>query len=211
MKKKIITLMLAVIGLLPLAGQAQIPEVRQLLLNVEKLARFKQLLKDMKTGYKVLNKGYSTIRDISQGNYSLHKAFLDGLLQVSPAVRNYKRVGDIIAYQEQMIKEYRYAYGRFRQDQNLSDRELVYLERVYANLFNESLRNIDELASVLTAGSMRMSDDERLQAIDRIYLDMQNKVGFLRAFNDDTRMLAVLRAKERNDIETLRGLYGIRN
>ena len=36
-------------------------------------------LKDMKEGYEIVSKGYSTIRDISKGSFNLHEAFLDGL------------------------------------------------------------------------------------------------------------------------------------
>jgi len=165
----------------------------------------------MKKGYEILSGGYNTIKNISEGNFSLHKAFLDGLMEVSPAVRNYRRVADITNYQIILVKEYRKAYERFRQDNNFNADELAYLGRVYDNLFKESLRNLDELLTVITAGKARMSDDERLQAIDRIYADMQDKLMFLRHFNNNTTILAVQRAKERNDAQTIRKIYGLNN
>ena len=51
--------------------------------------------------------------DIAKGNFNLHEIFLDGLLTVSPAVKNYSRVAEIIAYQTQIVKEYKSAYNRF--------------------------------------------------------------------------------------------------
>ena len=86
---------------------AQTDEIAQLLLNVEKLAQFKQILSDMKKGYEILNGGYNTIKDLSQGNFSLHKTFLDALMEVSPTVKKYKRVADIINYQVILVKEYK--------------------------------------------------------------------------------------------------------
>ncbi|MFK4985512.1 hypothetical protein ACI4B7_27170, partial [Klebsiella pneumoniae] len=71
---------------------AQSDEVQQLLLNIEKLAQFKKILKNMKNGYQIIFKGYTAVKDISQGNFNLHKTFLDGLMQVSPAVKKYKRI-----------------------------------------------------------------------------------------------------------------------
>ena len=150
------------------SANAQTQEAQQLLLNWEKLAQFKQMLEDMKTGYQVLYKGYSTIRDISQGNYSLHKTFLDGLMEVSPAVLKYKRVADIISFQIRIVKEYKSAYKSFQENGAFTKQELEHLAKVYSNLFNASLQNLDELSLVITAGKLRMSDDERLQAIDRI-------------------------------------------
>ncbi len=212
MKKLIIIISLSLIGMLPaFRASAQADELAQLLLNIEKLAQFKQILSDMKKGYQILSGGYNTIKNIAQGNFSLHKAFLDGLMEVSPAVRNYRRVGDIVNDQLTLIKEYRNAYDRFRRDNNFNPDELAYLGRVYNNLFKESLRNLDELITVITAGKARMSDDDRLQAIDRIYANMQDKLIFLRHFNNNTTILAVQRAKERNDAQAIRKIYGINN
>lgn len=212
MKKLIIIISLSFLGILPaFRASAQADEIAQLVLNIEKLAQFKQILSDMKQGYEILSGGYNTIKNISEGNFSLHKAFLDGLMEVSPTVRNYRRVADITNYQIILVKEYRKAYERFRQDNNFNADELAYLGRVYDNLFKESLRNLDELLTVITAGKARMSDDERLQAIDRIYADMQDKLMFLRHFNNNTTILAMQRAKERNDAQTIRKIYGLNN
>ena len=212
MKKLIIMISLSFLGMLPaFRASAQADEITQLILNIEKLAQFKQILSDMKKGYEILSGGYNTIKNISEGNFSLHKAFLDGLMEVSPTVRNYRRVADITNYQIILVKEYRKAYERFQQDNNFNADELAYLGRVYDNLFKESLRNLDELLTVITAGKARMSDDERLQAIDRIYADMQDKLTFLRHFNNNTTTLAVQRAKERNDAQAIRKIYGLNN
>ena len=212
MKKLIIIMSFSLLGmLLTFRASAQADEMAQLLLNIEKLVQFKQILSDMKKGYEILHGGDRTIKNISEGNFSLHKTFLDGLLQVSPAVRNYRRVADITNYQITLVKEYSSAYHQFRRDNNFNPDELAYLGRVYNNLFKESLRNLEELLTVITAGKARMSDDERLQAIDRIYADMQDKLMFLRHFNNNTTILAVQRAKERNDARALRDIYGLNN
>lgn len=204
------------ITLLTLAGigssfkaKSQANEITQLLLNVEKLAQFKQILSDMKKGYQIVSTGYNTVKDLSKGNFSLHKTFLDGLMQVSPAVRNYKKVADIVNYQVLLVKEYKNAYNRFKQDNNFTPQELDYLGRVYSNLFKQSLNNLDDLATVITANKLRMSDDERLKAIDKIFIDMQEKVQFLRHFNNNTTVLAVQRAKDKNDVNVLRNIYGL--
>lgn len=212
MKKTIILISLSLVGVLPaFHASAQADELAQLALNIEKLTQFKQILSDMKKGYEILSGGYNTIKNIAQGNFNLHKVFLDGLMEVSPAVRNYRRVADITHYQIMLVNEYRTAFDRFRRDNNFNPDELAYLGRVYDNLFNESLRNLDGLLTVITAGKTRMSDDERLQAIDRIFEDMQDKLMFLRHFNNNTTILAVQRAKEHNDVQTLRKIYGLTN
>ncbi|MEJ7829432.1 MAG: TerB family tellurite resistance protein [Segetibacter sp.] len=209
--KKIIVLFIFLIAGIQAKLSAQGEEVQQLLLNVEKLAQFKQILSDMKKGYEVISSGYSTIKDLSQGNFKLHKVFLDGLMEVSPAVRKYKRIGDIINDQVLIVKEYKNAFIRFKKDNNFNPDEIEYIGKVYMNLFKISINNLDELTIVVTANNLRMSDDERLAAIDRIYNDMKDKLMFLRHFNNNTTILAVQRAREKNDAVTMRKIYGITN
>ncbi|MFX6303991.1 hypothetical protein ABTF83_19975, partial [Acinetobacter baumannii] len=85
-------------------------------------------------------------------------------MQVSPAVKKYKRIADIISYQLRISKEYKLAFNRFKDEKQFTVDEIDYLGKVYGNLFNESLKSLDELSMVITSGKLRMSDDERLQA-----------------------------------------------
>ncbi|MFL9829716.1 TerB family tellurite resistance protein [Flavobacterium sp. ST-87] len=211
MKKRIVIWGIFLAMLVPSKHLAQAQEMQQLLLNIEKLAQFKQILQDMKKGYVILNGGYNTIKDLSQGNFSLHQTFMDGLMQVSPNVRKYKRIGEIANYQMLLVKEYKGALRRFKSSSLFDDKEMRYIEKVYANLFKQSLRNLDELTTVITANKLRMSDDERLESIDRIYADMQDKLVFLRNFNANTSVLTIQRSKEYNDVNALRDLYKVIN
>lgn len=190
--------------------KAQSDEIQQLLLNVEKLAQFKKILKSMKDAYTILYKGYTAVKDISEGNFNLHKSFLDGLLQVSPAVKKYRRIADIINYQVRIVKEYKAAFARFKEDEQFTTDEIDYMGKVYKNLFEVSLKSIDELAMVITAGKLRMSDDERLQAIDRIYASIEDQYAFLKDFNGNTSMLSLQRKSEQVQIEMSRRIYGIK-
>ena len=188
---------------------AQSTEVQQLLLNVEKLAQLKKILSNMKKGYEIISTGYNTIKDISKGNFNLHQAFLDGLMQVSPAVKKYKRIAEIISFQTQLVKEYKSAFRRFDASNLFNANEIKYMSNVYGNLFNKSLQNLEELAMVITAGKLRMSDDERLNAIDRIFDDMGDKLVFLRTFNKENNVLAIQRGREMVDTKVSKKLNGL--
>jgi DNA repair ATPase RecN len=211
MKRKLLLIVMILGVLFPCRVAAQSQEMQQLVLNIEKLAQFKQILADMKKGYQILNGGYTIVKDLSKGNFSLHETFLDALMQVSPTVRKYKRVDDIIKYQVLLVKEYKTAFNRFRNSGNFNADEIAYFEKVYSKLFKESIRNLDELTTVISANTLRMSDDERLAAIDKVYAEMQDKLSFLRNFNNNTSVLAIQRTKERNDVNALRSIYKVNN
>lgn len=206
MKKWVVILCVCVVSI---SAKAQSSEAQQLLLNWEKLIQFKKILQNMYDGYKILDKGYTAVKDISQGNFNLHKGFLDALLEVSPVVRKYKRIGDIINYQIRIVKDYKSAFAQFKEDKQFTAQEVEYLGKVYSNLLGQSLKSLEELFMVITAGELRMSDDERLQAIDRIYEAIVEQYSFLKEFNSNTAILSLQRKSEETEVKMSRIIYGM--
>src|SRR5690606_3595628 len=138
-KPIIFAFLMILVQALPVRSQSA--EVVQLLLNVEKLAQFKTILKQMKQGYNILQGGYRTVKDLSAGNFNLHKTFLDALLRVSPTVRRYHKVADIIQMQLNIIETCR-TFNRQLNKKNLfQDGELSYLEKIYQGLLDRDRKS----------------------------------------------------------------------
>ena len=206
-KFKILVLLLLFIVFTRTPVKAQSTEAQQLLLNVEKLSQLKNILKDMKRGYTILSGGYNAIKDIARGNFSLHEVFLNGLMLVSPEVKKYRRVLDIINDQKRIVWEYKIAFRQFKATNNFNALEIDYLGRVYKQLLDLSLDNLDQLVLITTSSKLRMSDEERLRAIDKIFEDTQDKLVFLRSFNAQALSLSLQRDKERADISQSLNLF----
>jgi hypothetical protein len=183
---------------------AQAAEVEQLLLNVEKLAQLKQILADIKKGIQITTNGYNTVKNIAEGNFNLHQLFLDKLLQISPTVKNYYKVVEIIQMEITLIKSTKKSFKEFDYSSMLRMGETNYVERVYQNLLNKSLENLDDLTQVLTATALRMSDEERLARIDEIHASMKEKSTFLQQFNSQVSGLIFQRKSEKTQIDLLK-------
>jgi hypothetical protein len=206
--KKIIIVVIAVCCIMQLQlASAQTADLEQLSLDIEKLAQFKQILADMKKGYAIINTGYTTISSISQGTFNLHQGFLNGLLAVSPPLRAYSRVVQIISYQEILLSEYKSTYSSFKSGGRFTPNEITYMGTVYKNLFNQSVNNLSSLTMVMTNSQLRMSDDERLMQIDRIDKNMQEEVSFLRSFNNKASAIDAQRARQQQDSKSIQQLY----
>lgn len=191
--------------------KAQSNETKQLMLNVEKLSQLKNILKDMKRGYTILENGYNTVKGIAEGNFKLHEIFLDGLLQVSPAVKKYEKIAQIISYQKSLVAESERASSAFTNAAVFVPSELAYLSAVYQNLLTKSLQNLQELTLLVTAGKLRMSDDERLQGIDKIFIVSQDQLSFLRDFNQQAKLLSLQKIKEKRELLALKSLHQLNN
>jgi hypothetical protein len=188
---------------------SQTQAIQQLLLDVEKLTQLKSILTELKDGYKIVSNGYTTIKNISEDNFNLHDVFLKSLLEVTPAVKNYVRIKDIIDAQLSIVREYKNALKQFKGSGEFSVDEMGYLEKVYAHLFNHSLDNLQTMLMVITAGQLRMSDDERINSIDGVWKEVSQELTFLRHFNNQARILCLQRLKEKNDLSAMDQLYDV--
>ena len=188
-------------------AKAQTTDLVQLILDIEKLTQLKGILADMKTGYNLINGGYNQVKSIVKGNFNLHQTFINGLLAVDPAVAKYGRVADIILEQGAMVTEYQRTFTLAKQSGRFNANEIAYLGNVYTTLLQQSMLNLSRLADILAAGKLRMSDDERLRAIDRIYADTDDKLTFLRHFDHEATLLAIQRQNEQNDLRGIQNLY----
>jgi hypothetical protein len=190
-------------------ARAQEYETATLLMNLEKLNQFREVLQKMYDGYEVLVNGYNKVKQITSGNFQIHDIFLDALYLVSPEVRKYRRVADIIEYQLRIAKEYKQAYRSFAKSNVYSPEQLEYIMGVYDRLIAGSLQSIDELLLIITARQLRMNDEQRMAAIDRVFDDMQKKYEFLRKFNSQTSAAGIAKLKEQSELQTLKNLHGI--
>ena len=187
--KRPLLLLVLCIMLSTSSARSQTQEVEQLIFNVTKLAQYKQILQDLQTGYQILSQGYNKIKAIAEGNFSLHSLFISGLLKVNPAIAKYKRVADIISDQLMLMRTYKSAYRILGASGMLRPYELDYVAKVYDGLVDKSLDNLESLATIITADKLRMSDAERITAIDQIYQGTHQMLGYLNVFNKDLAAL----------------------
>ncbi|MGZ3848264.1 MAG: TerB family tellurite resistance protein [Flavisolibacter sp.] len=190
--------------------KAQAAEAEQLKLDIEKLLQLRSMLSNLQRGYEILNKGYNTIKNISEGNFNLHQNFLNSLLEVSPSVRSYRSIQDIVSTQIQLVDEYKALFRTINGSEQFSSEEIHYVANVYKNLIKESLNNLNALSTVITDGVLRMSDAERLSALDTIYKRSIDELVFFKHFSSQATVLALQRLRANNDVHSVKSMYGLK-
>ena len=211
MAKIIITIEICLMTSIAHCAQAQsiAQLVEQLILDEQKLSSLKATLQQMYNGYTTLEKGYTNIRDIAKGNFSLHQTFLDALLFISPAVRSDLRITTIINSEYSIVAGYHSANARWSAAGVFTPQELNYIIDTYSALLQRCLQSIEELTMVLTADQLRMSDGQRMQAIGRIDADTRQQLAILQQLDNNLSLQTEQRLKEQGDINTLKTLYGL--
>ena len=176
---------------------------------LQQIAALKVYIDYAQKGYQIVNKGLVTIRNIKNGDFNIHQEFFNSLKTVNPVIKQYGRVGDIISFQVEVIKESRQVLNNIRDGGQFTPDELDYCKNVFDNLLMECLNSIDELFLVITSGQLEMKDDERMKRIDKLYGDMQNKYAFCSDFGNEMGMLSVHRLGEQMEIGRSKLINGL--
>ena len=161
-------------------------------------------------GYTIAKNGLNTIKSIKNGDLLQHGNYFTSLVTVNPQIKKYKKVADIIAMQISIAKQSGNSIKSFRNNRHFTPTEINYLQDVFNTLLSDCAKNLDELLNLITNGNLQMKDDERIEAIDKIYLDMKDKQQFIRAFSNNAAGLSIQRSNEENDIIISKKLNGLK-
>ncbi|MES2006369.1 MAG: TerB family tellurite resistance protein [Bacteroidota bacterium] len=202
--KTIILLLCGFVFCLRVSAQAQ--ELQQLKLDLEKLAQFKLMLSQAKSGYQALTNGYNNVLDIGKANFNLHQQFLDQLLQVNPEVKNNPVVQRVLSSKQQFVTDFKNLISRMQSSGVFNLTELSEISQSVATIGEVVNADNELLLSVLTPGKFRMSDAERSSIINQVDHSVQKQVGRLKALTDEYNKLMVLRLQQKRDVNAVKRL-----
>lgn len=145
----------------------------------------------------------------SQKQQDLYKGYYDELWQVKSVIAYYERIKDMTEKQAALVGQYNHAWNLLKQDQHFSADELKYMGSVYSGILQESVKNLDEILVVINSFKTQMSDAKRLELVDKAADRIDTNCSDLKQFNNQNYVLSIQRAKDANEVETLKRYYGI--
>jgi len=205
MKK--ILLVFAVLGLSVCQLQAQQAKQRRMLLL--QIAALRTYADFAAKGYKAVKSGLNFISDAKKGEVSLHSDYFMSLSAVNPKVKNYGRVTEIAMLQLEILKTYKTVFRNLREDDLFYGSELDYIERTFSRLLQSCDESLDTLLLITASTKLEMKDDERMERIDKLYEAVSEDYAFCRKFNGEIQMLALSKAREKNDVKQTGKLIGL--
>jgi len=188
---------------------AQTQELEQLKINLEKLLQLKLMLAQAKQGYQTLTSGYNAVRDVAKGNFDLHKKQMNLLLVVSEKVRASPAIQKSLTNYDNMERE---VQGWMQLAKSLglfTAKELDEMNREFLLMIKQGKEDKQTLSWVLSNGTLRMSDAERLSLIEMISSNSEQYLASVRNKVNGQTAIAVARAQVKNDKDAIRRLYGL--
>lgn len=213
MKKLMMILMVA--GLYPGYSQAQFvggffsQQSTQRKLMAEQIAGWQVYLGALKTGYHITETGLNSAHDLKNGTYGLHTAYFNSLEQINPAVQNNPKGKAIVAISQQIAQTFTNEISWQQKEKQLTANEMTYLQKVADNLLNACKTDLSELNDVLSPGKLQLTDQQRLDRLDKLYAAMQDKQAFAGSFTAKCRRLALARKQDKANRDQIKKLYGI--
>lgn len=161
----------------------------------------------LKKGYEIADKGLTTIHNIKNGDFNLHRDFFGSLKNVNPHIKNSAKVVDIIAFQVYIIQNIKRVNNFCKNNEYFTPEEIRYVAAVYSNMLFLCDASISELLTIIRSNETEMKDDERLVRIDKLYDDMLDKHAFVQSFDSDVRLIARERERETRSVERMHKQY----
>lgn len=187
--------------------QAQAKQREELL---KQIAAFQVYIGYAQKGYAIAKKGLNVIGDLKRGEVDLHLDYFNSLKTINPKIKNYARVGQIIALQVKILKSYSRTMSYVNQNDLFHGDEVAYVKRVLDRLLKDCDATAEELTAVLTKGELELKDDERLERINALYQNMLESQSFCEDFSNQTRMMGFSRSAESKDVKTSHALQGVK-
>lgn len=138
-----------------------------------------------------------------------YQKYYEELTKVKAIISYYQRIRDISQKQVRLVNEYNRSWQLIRQDSHFTPNEILYMEKVYSGILDESVKNIDQISLIIKSFTTKMSDAKRLELINNAADQVDINYDDLVRFNNQNVLLSLQRAKSAYEVETVKKLYGL--
>ena len=166
----------------------------------------KNIVQTSTTATNMVKNFQETVKIYQQG-----KEFYDGLRKVKNLVRDARKVQQTILMVGDITDIYVNSFQRMLRDGNFRPEELSAIAFGYTKLLEESNEVLTELRNVVNITTLSMTDKERMDVVERSHSKMKRYRNLVSYYTNKNISVSYLRAKKKNDLDRIMGLYGNMN
>ena len=145
----------------------------------------------------------------TEKNRALYQKYYDELWKIRSTLATYHRISIIVKRQQQIAQQYSFTWAMVSQDGNFTSSEINYMYSVYTGILRESVNNVEQVLLAINSYRMQMSDAKRLEIINKAAEGIEKNYTDLQQFNNQNIQLSINRAKDKNEVDAIKKLYGI--
>ena len=133
------------------------------------------------------------------------------LKSVNNLVKDARKVQQTILMVGDITDIYVNSFQRMLRDGNFRPEELSAIAFGYTKLLEESNEVLTELRNVVNITTLSMTDKERMDVVERCHSKMKRYRNLVSYYTNKNISVSYLRAKKKNDLDRIMGLYGNMN
>ena len=133
------------------------------------------------------------------------------LKSVNNLVKDARKVQQTILMVGDITDIYVNSFQRMLRDGNFRPEELSAIAFGYTKLLEESNEVLTELRNVVNITTLSMTDKERMDVVERCHSKMKRYRNLVSYYTNKNISVTYLRAKKKNDLDRIMGLYGNMN
>ena len=141
----------------------------------------------------------------------LDKKYYDALKSVNNLVKDARKVQQTILMVGDITDIYVTSFQKMLRDDNFTVEELGAIAFGYTKLLEESNDVLTELKNVVNITTLSMTAKERMDVVERCYSKMKRYRNLVSYYTNKNISVSYLRAKKKNDLDRIMGLYGKSN
>ena len=166
----------------------------------------KNIIHTSKTATNMVANFQETVKIYEQG-----KKYYDALKSVNNLVKDAVKVKNTILMIGEISDIYVTNFQLMLRDENYTAEELSAIAFGYTKLLEESNNVLKEMKEVVNITTLSMTDKERMDVVDRCYNRVRNYRNLVMYYTNKNISVSYLRAKKKNDLDRIMGLYGNMN
>jgi hypothetical protein len=148
------------------------------------------------------------IAEWSEKSKKLYEDYFQELLEVRNKIALLKKAKEVAELQKGILEMHEKSLNLVMGSDLFTSDEKDHIAKVYMNILEESVNNIDQLEIVITSFKTKMSDADRMIIIDQAHTKIQSNYRALIQFSGSIGYLAQKRAAEVDENEGMKTLYG---
>ncbi|KVV16004.1 DUF4141 domain-containing protein [Flavobacterium sp. TAB 87] len=166
----------------------------------------RQIIQTSRTATNMINNFKEVQKVYNQG-----KEYYDKLKAVNNLVKDARKVQQTVLLVGDVSEMYVKNFGKMLNDTNFNEQELTAIANGYSILLNESTELLKELKQIVSSSSLSLTDKERMDIIDSVYIKVKEYHNLVRYFTNKNISVSYLRAKKANSSQRVLELYGTAN
>lgn len=177
---------------------------------IEQIAQLKVYLELTEKGYKIVREGLTTISDIKNGEFKLHKNRFDSLKVVKSQISSYSRLRQITDMQDIVHQICEQLPEQLSACSALDAARRRQITGALDKLYEDGQSLITAMLTLIRDNNYSMTDDQRLKRIEMLYQQFKANYVFAQDLKQQTFLFCQMAEAEKKELENRKLIHGLK-